>query len=488
MRQKFYLLLLLLFATSPFYAQPLTQNSAQLFESSLNDGIAFMQSIQSFNEQNILSGDRTQYKRIDSLILTADTGSGVWFNGNRMQYMYDADGRIAEIISGSWDNALMSWNHSNRWRWRIFYNAQNQPDSILRDDRKESNMGWKNDEKESFTFDANGLLLTYEKAYWDSSEILGTTYIYWRPSRQLEYFYDANENDTMIITSFFDFNSWTWGNEEKEGREFDSNNNLIVSHRYEPNGFVGDLRDSMFYDANNNLLALIAYYYDASNVAYPRYQHSWSYIADNRSDTLLYYHWVDSVSDWVIKQRVLNVYDQNLDVDTTKAQEWDESLNIWKHVWIAQVEHDSNWPSNQLLLPYLPKYFLYGDVNIEYQTSMITDMKRDFYDDGQWLGVIDYAHYYSDVTILDANLPKTNNIHIYPNPANNLVSLVFESGTSSRDISNYQIFDTGGKRVLSGVLNDSKTINVAALPQGIYYIRIASQSESPISIPLLIAK
>jgi len=62
---------------------------------------------------------------------------------------------------------------------------------------------------------------------------------------------------------------------------------------------------------------------------------------------------------------------------------------------------------------------------------------------------------------------------VYPNPANDEITLFYSAFTG---ISNLSIFNLKGEKVLERQLNETETqINISALPQGIYFIKLQDE-------------
>lgn len=87
--------------------------------------------------------------------------------------------------------------------------------------------------------------------------------------------------------------------------------------------------------------------------------------------------------------------------------------------------------------------------------------------------------------LLDINIKKTTEtptaelfntpiFSVYPNPANNWVTI-----SSSEKFMNYAIFDSNGKKILKGnLLNNDQFINVSQLMKGAYYLKITGKDKT----------
>ncbi len=73
---------------------------------------------------------------------------------------------------------------------------------------------------------------------------------------------------------------------------------------------------------------------------------------------------------------------------------------------------------------------------------------------------------YSGVIVANCNTPHQV-IGVYPNPAQDVISL----NTRSNELLTYQIFNTAGQQVKSGMVNPDELIGIADLANGIYFLK-----------------
>jgi hypothetical protein len=68
---------------------------------------------------------------------------------------------------------------------------------------------------------------------------------------------------------------------------------------------------------------------------------------------------------------------------------------------------------------------------------------------------------------------------IYPNPANEVVNILFNSDINNNEI--LKVYDATGKEVLTGLVTDDHAqLNISLLAQGVYFVKLVSSSESQI--------
>jgi len=68
----------------------------------------------------------------------------------------------------------------------------------------------------------------------------------------------------------------------------------------------------------------------------------------------------------------------------------------------------------------------------------------------------------------NSKLEPDNNLNVYPNPTGSMIRV----NNSSVELREYRIYDSEGKLVLSGMLNDETDLDVSGLKSGLYLIKI----------------
>ncbi|KQS91291.1 LamG-like jellyroll fold domain-containing protein [Chryseobacterium sp. Leaf394] len=81
--------------------------------------------------------------------------------------------------------------------------------------------------------------------------------------------------------------------------------------------------------------------------------------------------------------------------------------------------------------------------------------------------------YSSNLSTAEAKAAKSN-VSIAPNPADDILYV----NTPLKGKNAYKIIDVNGRTVISGELNDSKTINISALTKGSYFLEIEGVSNT----------
>ncbi|MDR3266334.1 MAG: T9SS type A sorting domain-containing protein [Tannerella sp.] len=86
----------------------------------------------------------------------------------------------------------------------------------------------------------------------------------------------------------------------------------------------------------------------------------------------------------------------------------------------------------------------------------------------------DFTNYTDCLTKID-DVYERNSINFYPNPVVNGELKIENSGLKTGDI--IQIYDINGKNIVNCQLSIINSINVSALPSGIYFVKIGNKTE-----------
>ncbi len=126
-----------------------------------------------------------------------------------------------------------------------------------------------------------------------------------------EYTYDANNNLTSYINSWWDTGINDW----------------IFYYKYE-----------YTYDANNNLTLIIYSYWDSSiNAWIFSSKREYTYDANNNMTSAIYSLWDTGINDWIFYSKVEYTYDANNNMTSEIFRLWDAGINDW--IFYYKVEY-----------------------------------------------------------------------------------------------------------------------------------------------------
>ncbi|MFO7524829.1 MAG: T9SS type A sorting domain-containing protein [Ignavibacteriaceae bacterium] len=123
------------------------------------------------------------------------TGSA-WVNTSKQTYAYNAEDKITETVSLSFNTTTQGWENVFRLANTYFGN-----DSLLTLMQSGNVNAWENLAKIMNTFRADGKLSSAVSYEWETAE--------WLPLAKGDYEYDANNNLKLYIESVFEENEWS---------------------------------------------------------------------------------------------------------------------------------------------------------------------------------------------------------------------------------------------------------------------------------------
>lgn len=219
-----------------------------------------------------------------------DLSTGFWGEKSRStDYQYDANGNLLSFTQQN-GNDLDGW--VNTWRYSYTYNGDNQ--ELTSKQEQWNGTSWGGESIVVNTYDANGLLLSSEgsssrQSYVYTAEnllesvvsqyklggnwvnISKEEYTYpansslvstllnsswaggvWEVTHRDVFQYDANGNETEVLTDFFVQNQWVPGS--LLAMEYDTENNLVywIVSNWEGADWKGSLRQFNTFDQNNH--------------------------------------------------------------------------------------------------------------------------------------------------------------------------------------------------------------------------------------------
>jgi hypothetical protein len=157
--------------------------------------------------------------------------------------------------------------------------------------------------------------------------------------------------------------------------------------------------------------------------------------------------WV--AGNWQNSTKQINTYDGSGYLTTSLSQVWDVPGGIFKDISREVYINNSNGTPSQVTTQN------WDDIN-----GWVNDQKL--------------TYNYTGTTAISETL-KDSDYTIFPNPANNVITI---RSKNSKSGSSYSITDQTGKIVLSGkLLEETTSVDITTLNNGIYFIKIGDRSQ-----------
>ncbi len=313
----------------------------------------------------------------------------------------------------------------------IVYGTHNLPSSYIQ--QYWTGISWLNDTKYNLTFDANDNQ-TYElEQTWDG--------VNWVDTYQTLYTFNANNN--LIIELDQSWNDTVWENDNQFIPTYDANNNLVSELNQSWNDTVWEdfLNVIYTYDVNNDQVGEIDQYWDGSawvTITQAIYTYDDNH---NRTGGLVQLLLGSTFEDYA---QYSYTYDANNNQIASKTQSWDG--NEWINFSIGRFHYDND----NFLTSEVEEYFDSLGISIIYGDSI---------------------HYYFHSVTGTKDLSKNDeNISVYPNPSNGLVTVHFPDSFSS-----IEVYNILGERIDADFkfsTHTSKDIDLSNQGKGIYFIHV----------------
>ncbi|MDI3480225.1 MAG: hypothetical protein PWQ14_1371 [Rikenellaceae bacterium] len=317
-----------------------------------------------------------------------------------------------------------------------------------------------------YTYDANNNV-TYEiDSYWDISTNS------WIFDSKYEYTYDANNNLTSKIESHWDTSTTSWVFSSKYEYTYDDNNNLsyeIFSYwNTSTNSWINISKYEYTYDDNNNVISEIYSEWDTSTNSWIfDSKDEYTYDANNNLTSEIFSYWDTSTNSWIFDFKYEYTYDANNNIIYEITSYWDTSTNSWIFDSKYEFTYDLTVSIDNVLVP--------NNFDIESNNPILSYFYY-YYDGSDFVLDMKYIFYYSDITGIN-EVTDNYNVSIYPNPATDYLII----NTTINENLKIEIYTIKGQSVISTECTNNASqmrIDISQLPAGMYFIRIANNQNN----------
>ena len=189
---------------------------------------------------------------------------------------------------------------------------------------------------------------------------------------------------------------------------------------------------------------------------------------------------VGGIFAWKNYSQSIYYYDDNSNMLLLESKKWDATNEIWINNYVYRYVYNSNEALDvRIYQSYNVTEEAYFDVNrIMYSYDEFVNLRESVrqswnLETSTWVSTSKDIYYYSQHDVTEAEiLELANSIIIYPNPAENEISL-----SNITELSTVSIHDINGKLFIQREVDSNKTIlSVSQLPRGLYLMKISNVS------------
>jgi hypothetical protein len=391
--------------------------------------------------------------------------NGLWINGSKTLYTYNANNRISVQTEQSWDTISSSFENFERYTFA--YNASGNVTLVLQELWDGS--AWQNESRGTYTYDDNGYLISYfGEAWFEGSWInntLGT--------------YTNNGDGTRQITINQTWNRYTgtWDNNWTYAYTYNGAGKVLtdVEELWWQGAWVNNVRDTYTYSGNNLTNHLIEDG-DGNRGWVNDHQVTYTYNGDGTVNQMIEQDWNFI---WVNTGRQDYVYTTACALpltllNFTGTKNNNSVLLTWKTANEINTSHfyvqrslDAVDFSDIKTVPATP-----GSITKTYSfTDNVAGIKapKIYYR----LKMVDKDGKFEMSNVVLITLANQGlRFTIRPNPAKNYFVITYDDSAPLDALVN--ITDFSGRSVLKQTitLSGEQKINISALPKGVYMVII----------------
>jgi len=427
-----------------------------------------------------------------------------WKTGNKTELSYNSNGDLI-LYADYWWNA-----DTKEWVWK----SKSESTHSYADDGSHSFFSinytynnetgeWTPHHRNQLNYDSNGKQTLYNASFLDSAS---NTWVFRTGSFKYENSY--NEQGNRTLSSYYlwssELNQWK-GQGNLVESDYDSIGNLlsrvIKIWDVSLNQWVNNSKSEFNYNEHGLIMQQIDFQLDSLTnvwVAFNKTENKYNENGDVAG--IIKSQWYNEDSLWFVTSQNELLYDAHGNLSKYQVLALDTISNEWTPVTIDEYTYDANnhetlkehYERNddgQLVLVEKTEtaYDVYGNeiLNAFYELDeqsgeliKSNDAQLTYNDSGNKL--IEYAtsyyydgipyilktnYYYSihSLTSINSN-PYIKKEVVYPNPFNDQLS--FQLNNNNQFV--FELFNFQGQKVLSKWVQNSETIDVVSLPQGVY--------------------
>lgn len=369
-------------------------------------------------------------------------------------------------------------------------------DSTVNRILNESNSTFENDFKEAFYYDAQMRSVLWKDYEWNlddnkwelgaeteleynnQGQISSMTFSYndeitgiLTPETKMEAIY--NGDGTLKELNFLSYEENNWISSGKQEYVYNASGNLIqVDMLSVDEDGEETMKYIITYNASGRVESQSMYFFDEDDEEMLFYQSFFTY--DGSGKLIETVDWGLSFTSFTIEKEFQTVYQYNAagDVSVELLSEWDGDA------WVEDSKDEyiyKNTNFSEIAFPsYIPMFYL-GEGTSQSFNKVLTEIKTYDSVDGTYVHTETTNFYYSDVTSSSIETVEGNLISLYPNPANETVTLRWKN---SYETLNLEIYQISGSRVKEMQAVSGKPVSLAGLQSGVYLFKLKNNSET----------
>jgi hypothetical protein len=211
---------------------------------------------------------------------------------------------------------------------------------------------------------------------------------------------------------------------------------------------------------NSNILQLYEEYYCADGIDnwYLRDKYAYKYNPETQEEYSVQYYWYNNISELIRYDSIVKSYTNDGQIESEISFRWDTTTQVWKNAFKDVYTYGNT--TDSIIKP----YYMQGYI-LQVNHSWWTD-EQVWYDDGT------AVYYYNEFNTIGNKQVASNDLLIYPNPANNYVIV----NTENKNKSSFELYSLKGRLIKSTQVNNNEIINIEGIAPGQYVYSIITPS------------
>lgn len=363
-----------------------------------------------------------------------------WENYMLTELSYDTNGNTSQVIRNEWSTGSSSWIPRDKTEYS--YNADNKLVQILDYEWGASVGQFRNTNKVEITLDEDGLKVQTLLSVWDASEEL---WVYtWK------YEYNYNANDALLVETEYewDVDLLTWVLSWKTDYTYNVNEQLSTKEEYN-----WDSETSLWTDYWESILT-----YDAGGNV------------DQQTDS----EFLEPDGPWQEQWKGVYTFDEQNNPLTETYSQWDETSTQLVNTARYEYLYDQGTLLSELVAPPISWYV--ADYKLQITSKPLGYVSYEYSTD-----LSDFEVYFQEVYFYNAHFPThvpgseaSHIASVFPNPAREYITITFAGEYNQ---ASFELYDVTGRRVMQKRVENSESLNLEELQNGIYFFRITAEEQ-----------
>ncbi len=416
----------------------------------------------------VLKTGNASGQKIDSLLWELyDAGSSSWALSDRELFTYDSEGNMITYIWFVYDSVEMKMLPFDKET--VKYDDEGNPTEIIWQIWDNESGHWLNWGKFQLSYDGEGNLIQETISDWDPD---GNQ---WLEGARLDMTYDASGNILSEIWSVWDEDELkivpAW---QEEYLYEDGNLTTLNEYGWEEGDWVLFFRTIYSYDSAGNLIEELTQAWDSQGEAWIDFGKT-LYTYDDNNRVILEEEWEFSFTQFILAQTWQSeiTWDADGNMTTLVDKSWDESTakgtNTWQNAFKTEWTFNKDFTIADLFVPY---WFLFDDSNITFVHMPISETGY-IYVGENWVMDSRQSAYYSDFgASTGIEDREETSLKIFPVPASETLTINWDDSFSNL---RFELYDLTGKRVILRTIDNNETIGVNHLSGGMYLYKLSNK-------------